>query len=258
MRRVINLRCLVWRAAAISLVGLLLAGCMSGKAVDFNQTLAAADRSAADIERDLRSRPVEVLEFLELQPGMRVADIFTGGGYYGEVLSHAVGATGLVVAHNNAAYANFAGDAPVKRFGDNRLSNSRYLVTEADDLQLPNNLDLILMVMSYHDVYWVNEQQGWPAIDTAAFDAQLYAALRPGGSLAIIDHHAAEGTKADAVAPLHRIDRDFVVRRLEAAGFRLAEESQMFRNEADDRSLLVFDPKIRGKTDRFFLRFERK
>ena len=43
----------------------------------------------------------------------------------------------------------------------------------------------------------------------------------------------------------------------ERAGFRLVGESKLLRNPADDHSLLVFNPAIRGKTDRFVMKFRK-
>jgi predicted methyltransferase len=238
-------------------VCLLLSGGTATAAADFKAALAAPDRSDADRERDATSKPAEVLAFFEVAPGMRVADLFAGGGYYSEILSHAVGPTGRVTAHNNGAYAQFAGEQPARRFGDNRLGNVDYIVTEANALQLPGGLDLVIMVMSFHDLYWVEESQGWPAIDRRRFIEQVFASLRPGGSLGIVDHSAAAGSGIDAVGALHRIDEAFVKAELEAVGFRLAAASDILRNPQDDRTKQVFDPSIRRKTDRFVLRFEK-
>ena len=115
---------------------------------DLADTLAVADRSEADAERDRRAKPAEILEFFGIEAGMHVADLFTGGGYYSEVLSIAVGPEGQVIAHNNEAYASFAGDAPANRFRGRGLDNLNYMVTETSDLQLPQDLDAIIMVMS--------------------------------------------------------------------------------------------------------------
>ena len=217
--------------------------------------LASADRSEEDQARDARSKPAQVLAFLGIAPGMQVADLFTGGGYYSEAIAAVVGPQGRVFAHNNSPYAGFAGDAPATRFAPGRLPNLTYQVTEADNLKLPQQLDAIIMVMSFHDTYWVNPKQGWPKIDNALFNKQLYTALKPGGTLGIVDHAATLGSGIDAVSDLHRIDEDFVTKELEAAGFRLEETSDALRNDLDDRSAVVFDTSIRGQTDRFIFRF---
>ncbi|MEJ2089890.1 MAG: methyltransferase, partial [Gammaproteobacteria bacterium] len=62
------------------------------------------DRSQADRQRDLTSRPAEVLTFLGIEPGMTVLDMLTGDGYYAEIVARAVGPAGHVYLHNNLAY----------------------------------------------------------------------------------------------------------------------------------------------------------
>ena len=86
-------------------------------------------------------------------------------------------------------------------------------------------------------------------------DKEIFAALKPGGVFFIEDHAAKPGTGATAPDTLHRIDEDFVKHEVESVGFKLDGESDILRNPADDRSLLVFNPAIRGHTDQFLLRF---
>ena len=56
---------------------------------------------------------------------------------------------------------------------------------------------------------------------------------------------------------LHRIDEAFVKKEVESVGFRLVGESNVLRNPADDHSLNVFKPEIRGHTDQFLLVFKK-
>ncbi|HLT40449.1 MAG TPA: SAM-dependent methyltransferase, partial [Enhygromyxa sp.] len=68
--------------------------------IDAAAIVAAADRDPADREADARRKPVELLEFLRLEPGMKVADIGAGFGYTTELLARAVGPTGRVYGQN--------------------------------------------------------------------------------------------------------------------------------------------------------------
>ena len=74
----------------------------------------------------------------------------------------------------------------------------------------------------------------------------------------IVDHAAVDGSGKSAAQTIHRIDEAFVKQEIENNGFRLVTSSDALRNPQDDRSKMVFDPSIRGKTDRFILLFERK
>ena len=81
--------------------------------------------------------------------------------------------------------------------------------------------------------------------------------MKPGATLGLIDHVAAPGWPAETGGTLHRIDPEIVKRDLAAAGFVLEAESDVLRNPADDLGKGVFDAAVRGKTDRFALRFRR-
>ena len=113
--------------------------------------------------------------------------------------------------------------------------------------------DLILMVMTYHDVYYVADY--WPTVDREGFFKQIHSALKPGGILAIIDHSAKPGTGKNAAQDLHRIDEDFARKDIESAGFKFEASSDVLRNADDDRTIQVFEETIRRKTDRFAHRY---
>jgi len=83
----------------------------------------------------------------------------------------------------------------------------------------------------------------------------VYERLKPGGSYVIVDHAAAaRGGTSDAQS-LHRIEPASVREEVEAAGFVLDAQSTMLANKDDPHSLKVFDPSIKGETDRFAYRF---
>jgi len=221
--------------------------------------IAAPERSDKDRERDAREKPAEFLAFAGIRPGMKVADVFGGGGYWSELLYRAVAPTGAVTLVNNSPYWNFGREDQKLRFADGRLSTITRRVVETCDLKLGSGeYDLILMFMSYHDIYWVDEAGGWPAIDTGSFGKQLHAALKPGGVLLIVDNAAASGTGSSPVNELHRIEEAFVKQDLEALGFKLEKTWDGYRATGDDYSKLVFDPAVRGKTDRFTHLYRRR
>lgn len=218
----------------------------------YQQAVADEDRSAADRERDARELPAEVLAFAGIKPGMRVADVLAGGGYYSELLSRVVGPNGEVLLVNNPPYADFGKEGLAKRFTPGRLSNVKRSVVQNDDLKLgTGTLDAIVMVMAYHDLYWVSEKDGWPAVDAKQFLGQLARALKPGGVLLIVDHAAEEGTGSSVAGTLHRIGEQFARKDFESHGLRFEGSFDKLRNPADDRSAGVFNPAVRGRTDRF-------
>ena len=213
-------------------------------------------RTDADRERDAGRKPGQVLEFFGIAPGMTVLDMFSGGGYYTEMLSYIVGADGKVVAHTNSAYAGFVGDETVTRYADNRLPNVEYILAENNELDLPvAEFDAVMLILAYHDIYFVDQNNGWPKIDGPKLLAELKKGLKPGGMLAVVDHYAEAGSPRETGGTLHRIDPQIVIGELEAEGFVLEGKSEVLRNMEDDYSKGMFDPEIRGRTDRFVLKF---
>lgn len=220
--------------------------------------IAHPGRLEGDLDSDAGRKPAEVLEFIGVRPGDRVLELWAGGGYYTELLSHVVGVDGSVAAHMNTPITNFAGEAFVARHVDNRLPNVEVLVAENNQLDLAaDDFDAITIILNYHDLYWASEQYGWEQIEVAPFLAELLEGLKPGGVLGVVDHVAAEGSPPDSGSTVHRIDPAYVKNELEAAGFLFDGDSDVLRNPEDDHSKNVFDPEIRGKTDRFVMRFRK-
>ena len=218
--------------------------------------VAHPGRTDADRARDANRKPAQVLDFFGIRPGMAVLDMFSGGGYYTEILSHVVGDRGKVTAHNNQAYLQYVGEEATRRYADDRLPNVELLVAENNELTLPaETYDAIMMVLAYHDIYYVDPENGWPEIDGPKMIAELRSALKPGGILAVVDHAARPGSPRETGNTLHRIDPDIVVAELEQAGFVLDGTSDVLRNPEDELTLNMADPSIRGRTDRFVMRF---
>ena len=216
------------------------------------------ERSEEDRARDAGRKPADVLEFFGVAPGMTVLDMFSGGGYYTEILSRLVGSEGTVIAHTNSAYATFVGEEATRRYANDRLPNVEILLAENNELSLPpESFDAALMVLAYHDIYYVDPENGWPKIDGPRLVAELYRGLRPGGVLGVVDHTAAAGSPRETGNTLHRIDPEIVITELAAAGFVFQGSSDVLRNVDDDHRLNMAAPEIRGKTDRFVFRFSK-
>ena len=216
------------------------------------KSIASPERTADDRERDGREKPAEVLAFAGVKPGMTVADIFSAGGYYTELLAGVVGPTGKVLAINNVPYANFAKDDIKKRFTEGRLENVTPRIVEASHMYIePKTVDLAIIVMAYHDTYWIDEKENWPQIDNDGFIESLKRMLKPGGKLLIVDHNAAPGTGKEVAGKLHRLNEDWARKSLEAHGFVFEKSYEGLRNENDQLDKMVYDPAVKGKTDRY-------
>jgi predicted methyltransferase len=93
--------------------------------------------------------------------------------------------------------------------------------------------------------------------DLAQVNKAVYDALKPGGLYVVLDHAAQTGSGLRDTDTLHRIDEATVKKEVLSAGFKLAAESNILRNPEDNRTLKVFDPSIRHKTDQFILIFRK-
>lgn len=238
---------------AAALVALLITNAPAVSADAIDTAVDDPGRTAADRERDQRDHPAQLLRWFGLKPGMTVVDLFAGGGYFSEIVGNVVGDHGRVYMQNNAAYLGFAGDALKARVASGRLKNVVRLDAEIGQLGIPPaSADFVLMVMTYHDLYFKSDD--W-AVEPQPFFAEVNAMLKPGGILAIVDHVAAAGTGSSAAQELHRIDQQFAIKDIESRGYKLTGTLDLLRLPADDHSKSVFDPAIRGKTDRFVLRF---
>ncbi len=212
------------------------------------------DRPAAERARDENRKPYEVILFAGIHPGDTVLDLNSGGGYYSEILSHFVGGEGKVYAHNGSVYWDFMKKTVPARFAE-RLSNVEPLNVESEAVDLPaGSVDAAMSVLAYHDYFMAHDARPSPE-NMPAILASIYAALKPGGAYVVIDHEGAAGTGAELGDKLHRINSEFVKKQVLAAGFTLAEESNLLANPDDDNTQSPFSPEIRGKTNRFIMKF---
>jgi predicted methyltransferase len=239
------------------LTGTLLSSFVCTKAAadahSIEDALKHSGRPSADLERDARSQPASVLGFFRLEPGDVMLDLFAGEGYYSEIGGYVVGDEGTVYAHNTAAYLGFAGKGLEERLAGNRLAHVQRYDRELDTIDLADDsVDLLLMVMTYHDLYY--KADGWD-LDAAQFFATAHRVLKPGGVLGIVDHAAMAGSGSAAAQELHRIAEDFARQDIEGHGFVFDGELDVLRNPDDQLATNVFDESVRFKTDRFVYRF---
>lgn len=226
---------------------------------DVAAAVAAPGRPKTATDLDEVRKPVEVLRFMGLKKGDRVLDYFTGTGYYADIMARAVGPRGHVVGWNSNGFARR--ETVVKALADirSRHSNTAFYSSPTTAIAFaPTSFDFALLHLVYHDAYWESAQFGLPRIDPNTVVKAIWDSVKPGGTVAVIDHVAAPGSDTrEVVEKLHRIDPAVVRADFERAGFVLEAQSDMLRVPADDHSKNVFDPSIRGRTDRFIYRFRK-
>ncbi|MEP7183038.1 MAG: class I SAM-dependent methyltransferase [Betaproteobacteria bacterium] len=229
------------------------AGCATQPAEDaataaarYRVVIASPIRTDQDRRTDAARRPAEFLPFTQVKPGMQAMDISAGGGYTTQLLALAVGPTGKVWAQTPQPSV-----ALNKRLADQPQANITVVARPFDDpvpAEAPK-LDLITIVLNYHDITYL-------PVDRAQMDRRLYAALKPGGRLVVVDHSAVADADIGVGKSLHRIDEAIVRNELKQAGFVLDAEGDYLRNPADPRTDTSNPPRT-SPTDKFVLRFVR-
>ncbi|HYB99428.1 MAG TPA: DUF3261 domain-containing protein [Candidatus Limnocylindrales bacterium] len=212
------------------------------------------DRSDDDLALDAGRRPAELLAFLEIEPGMRVAELGAGGGYTAELLARAVGPRGTVYAQNNRLILDRFAEKPWSERLARPVMRRVVRVDREFSDPLPaeaRDLDVVVMNLFYHDTVWMKA-------DRDAMNRAIYRALRPGGRYVVIDHSARRGRGIQDVESLHRIEESVVRDEVVRAGFRLRRQAGFLRNPSDPRDWND-SPRAagdrRGTSDRFVLEF---
>jgi len=239
----------------VALAGACLAGAPAGATPAFPQAsragppafnehdfladaVAGAQRSAVNSARDGWRHPHESLTFWGVGPGETIVEISPAGGYWTEILAPYAKATGgtyiaalgqdpaastpeavaLARAKFKARYAdpNVWGDVHVANYGLN-----------AAPLAAPGTADVVLTARNIHD--WVNN----PALLDAIL-MQAYAALRPGGILAVEDHRA-DPRPMSPDARDGYVSEGFVMAAAAKAGFRFDARSEINANPKDSK-----------------------
>ncbi len=161
-----------------------------------------------DPKRDAWQKPREVVAALGLRPGMAVADLGAGTGYFSRHLAQAVGDAGVVYAVETEPRLVAHLRARAER---ERTANVVAHQAASDDPRLPRAVDLVLVVDTYHHLD-----------DRPAYFARLRERLAPGGRVAIVDWH--KRPLPEGPPPDHKLAREQVVDEMAKAGYRLVEE----------------------------------
>ena len=207
-------------------------------------------RPSEEVARDPFRYPLDMLEFIGLEPGMRIADVRPEEGYFTRLFAPVVGPEGRVYAFVPTLTAGreqaFAEGLQAE------YGNVTPVIGELDEMSFPEPLDIVFTAQEYHDFHIDRFDT-----DVAEMNRRVFQALRPGGLYIVLDHSGRPGTGATEVATLHRIEGAFLRREVEAAGFVFEGETRVLANPDDAMDVSVFDESIRGRTDQFVYRFRR-
>lgn len=214
----------------------------AGHAARLDAAIAGAWRSSENRARDAARRPAETLRFFGVRPGQTVIEITPGSGaWYAEILAPYLNESGQYVAaivdpaaaaegrardyqqaQRDGLQARF--DAAPAQFGRARMV--------AYDPAAPrfgpaNSADVVLTFRNVHN--WLGDDN-----DTPMFKA-FFKALKPGGTLGVVEHRAAPGADIAAIKDSGYLPTEFVIKLATDAGFELVEQSEINANPKDTK-----------------------
>ncbi|PJI87733.1 methyltransferase domain-containing protein [Sphingomonas koreensis] len=208
---------------------------MGSVSKELKAAVAAPTRTPANTVRDKYRHPAETLAFFGVKPTDTVVELWPGGGWYTEILApYVLNGGGVYYA---ASLEKLSGGtkrmmtAKPELYG--KIRTAHFPVFDAADVKVPDNsVDVVLTFRNVHNWrmgYQRDDKQDYAA---AAFK-QIFAMLKPGGTLGIVDHRLPEGADAERERTSGYIKTSTIKTLAAAAGFRLAGESQVNANPKD-------------------------
>ena len=236
-------------ALVVSTAGLAAGAATPSGAI--SAAVADPARPAADTARDAGRKPAQMVAFAGVKPGDTVIELMPGGGYFTRILAKTVGAKGHVYGLVPEGFAKRPGGLDALNALAAQYGNVTIVPTDLASFKAPAPADVVWTSENYHDFH------NGPTANIPGLNAAIFAALKPGGVYYMEDHAAAKGAGITTTSTLHRIDPAAAISEVEAAGFKLDGQSNLLANSSDTHDKPVFDPSIRGKTDKFALRFRK-
>lgn len=224
-----------------------------------SESIANPNRPDANTERDGARKPADMLSFIALNDGAVVLDWGAGGGYWSELFSGVVGNGGKVYAHQNAGErfdeTKDALTAQFKPFGNiELLPVARGDVTPLAD----NSVDTVMVSYLYHHMHYAEGSgESFPDSSAALF-AEFSRVLRPGGTVIVIEHMAADGSSRAQSAGWHRTPPETAKADITGVGFEFAGEApELYVNPEDDKMNVWYETGLSGKTNTFVHKYRK-
>ncbi len=175
---------------------------------DIKQYLGQLDSE----ERDQHQKPGQVIEALNLKPGMAVADLGSGSGYFTRRFIEAVTETGNVYAVDvEPEMLTYTEESIVHM---HRPYTAEFILARPDSPKLPyESIDLLFVCNTYHHLD-----------KRAKYFSDTKSSLKPGGRVAIIDFYQDERSGELGFPKHHLVPRETVITELTEAGYRLVRE----------------------------------
>ncbi|HMO73977.1 MAG TPA: methyltransferase domain-containing protein [Sphingopyxis sp.] len=214
--------------------------------------VAAPTRTPANIARDKYRNPAETLAFFGVKGGDTIVELWPGAGWYSEILAplaKAGGGTLYVAAPWERGLGRFkekqAADAAT--YGAVKLAE--FPATGAGPQVPDSSADVVLTFRNVHNWRFDGED------NTANAFRQIFAMLKPGGVLGVVDHRLDEDDDSAKEEKSGYMKESSIIAFAEAAGFKLAEKSEINANPKDtkdyEKGVWTLPPALReGEKDR--------
>lgn len=218
-------------AAAVTTVA---TGQASNPRSEIAKAVAASSRTPANVARDKYRHPTETLAFFGVKPTDTVVEIWPGGGWYSEILAPYLAArgtywaVGLWPAQEAWLGRMQAKDATTYA----KVKNGAFPVFDASAPRVPDgSADVVLTFRNVHNWKMGYQRQGQD-YSVEAFK-QMFAMLKPGGTLGVVDHRLPEGADTAREQKSGYIKTSTVRKLAESAGFKFAGASEVNANPKD-------------------------
>lgn len=217
----------------------------------------SAHRQPGNAERDSQRHPIETLEFFGVKPNQTVFEYGPGGGWYTELLAPLVAKKGQLIINNgdpkgpqDQRSTYYAERVALLLESSPELYGKVQTVTvdgKVPKLGLSKKLDTALVIRGLHGMVNGGTLDAWLA--------EIHAALKPKGVLGIEQHRAKEGSDAATTSKQGYLPEQWVITKIEAAGFKLAQKSEINANPKDTKDypegVWALPPTLeRGEKDR--------
>ncbi|KTE17463.1 class I SAM-dependent methyltransferase [Sphingopyxis sp. H115] len=214
--------------------------------------VAAPTRTPANLARDPYRHPAETLAFFGVKPGDTVVELWPGGGWYTEILAP------LAKSGGGALYVAAPWERGLNRIKEKQAADmgtygalklAEFPATGANPKVPDGSADVVLTFRNVHN--WRFDG----ADNTANAFKQIFAMLKPGGTLGVVEHRLNEGDEAAKEEKSGYMKESSIIAFAEAAGFKLAGKSEINANPKDtkdyEKGVWTLPPVLReGETDR--------
>ena len=237
------------------------------------KAIADARRTPANVARDRYRHPLETLSFFGVEPDDTVVEIWPGGGWYTEILAPYLASGGgkLVLATLDGQLGGVAKLQQAHPGLYNMLTTASFPAFDANAKRVPDGTaDVVLTFRNVHNWRMGYQRENKEDYSPEAFK-QMFAMLKPGGVLGVVDHRLPENASDERERNSGYIKVSTVRRLAEAAGFRLAGASEVNANPRDTadwpNGVWTLPPSLRlkeqdrekylaiGESDRMTLKF---